>query len=177
MALITNPSIEDIHSLISSIQTQIDELPTATETPQWVPLVESFFAACSVAESALIDLKAAILAEALANGIEEMTDDQALYLDAAESELFDSIFSGWSIAVHTILVQVQERKVTFSEAESTLKATLADYRTELSQPHKGTQQRLDQRLGHSAHAEPSARKRPAPTALSSTLMIHVESLH
>ena len=135
MALITNPSIEEIHSLISTIQTQINELPTATETPQWVPLVESFFAACSVAESALIDLKAAIVAEALADGIEEMTDDQALYLDAAESDLFDSIFSGWSVAVHTILVQIQERKVTFGEAESTLKATLADYRTELSQPH------------------------------------------
>ena len=81
MALITNPSIDDIHSLISTIQTQIDELPTATETPQWVPLVESFFSLRAVwLNSALIDLKAAIPAEALANGIEEMTDDQALYL-------------------------------------------------------------------------------------------------
>ena len=137
MALITNPSIEDIHSLISTIQTQIDELPTATETPQWIPLLESFFAACSVAESALIDLKAAIIAEALADGIDEMTDDQALYLDAAESDLFDSIFSGWSVSVHTILMQTQERKVSFTEAEQALKTMLADYNAEISQPHIG----------------------------------------
>ena len=73
--------------------------------------------------------------EALENTIEEMTDEQALYLEATDSDLMDEIFSGWTQDVRIFALSSYHSLDIVIEQEDRLQTLLERFDQHLAEPH------------------------------------------
>lgn len=130
----TNPNAEEMDELINQIEESLAKMASTSKAPPWVAKLLKIRDALEVVSEGLIELKVAMVAEALEDGFENMNEEQALYYNAVHSDLFDGLFLGWGSKIRELSAKIKVG-LSIHEAGEELEVFLVDLDSYLSKPH------------------------------------------
>ena len=130
----TNPNAEDIDELIQQVEESLKGMSGTDDIPPWVAKIPNLRDSFEIVSNGIVDLKIAMMTEALEDGFDNMNEEQALYYNAVHSDLFEGLFVGWGARIQSLSAQIKAGLTTVQAGEE-LRQFLSDLDSYLSKDH------------------------------------------